>query len=73
MLNGAYIDIKSKQLITSLPLLDSTDATSPFTMFGDSMSCPHLNTYFKFKKRHDTLDATFPHLGFIFTVNMLKQ
>lgn len=74
MLNGAYIDIKTDQLVTSLPLLDTTDASSsPFTMFGDSMSCPNLQTYFKFKKRHDTLDATFTNLGFLFTVNMLKQ
>ena len=74
MLNNAYIDFKAGEVFTSLPLIETDSiAHSTCTMLGDSMNCPDFKTFFKFKKRHDTLDATFFTQGFTFKVNMLKK
>ncbi len=73
MLNNAYIDFKSDQVFTSLPLTEDSIAHSSFTFVSDSMNCPDFNTSFKFKKNHDTLNVTFYTAGHQFSANMLKK
>ncbi|MEY4926516.1 MAG: hypothetical protein RI894_952 [Bacteroidota bacterium] len=74
MLNNAYIDFKSNEVFTSLPLTEEGDSVvhSSFSMMNDSMNCPSFKTNFKFKKRHDTLNAIFNTQGHRFSVDMLK-
>ncbi len=76
MLDNSFIDFKSGEVFTSLPLIaESLDSVvhSPYTMTGDSVNCPDFKTYFKLKKRHDTLDVSFSQAGFSFVANMLKK
>ncbi len=76
MLDNSYIDFKSGEVFTSLPLIaESLDSVvhSSYSMAGDSMNCPEFKTYFKFKKRKDTLDVAFNTQGFNFVASMLKK